>query len=300
MNHSEQLSSLSQSQRDRLAFVELRLWFVGDIRRQDIVDRFGVKSAAASRDLALYKELAPFNIEYDAKAKAYVYQPSFMAIFEHAIQRVISWLTEGFGDGSALARPILWAFETPAHLCQPHLDVLAAITRAICAQRPIRIKYHSMSSGETERVVVPFALIDTGLRWHARAFDRKSGEFRDFVVTRIEAPTLVDEEPEANERPNNDIQWTRIVELDLVPHPRLARPEIIKMDYGMTDGSIRIRVRAAVVGYMLQRWSVDCSRDYRLKEEQYRLWLSNPLALYGVENAKLAPGYQAPSSTKKR
>ncbi len=85
-----------------------------------------------------------------------------------------------------------------------------------------------------------------------------------------------------------------------MPHPRLERPEIIKMDYGMTDGSIRMRVRAAVAGYMLLRWSVDCSPDHRLKEEQYRLWLSDPLALHGVENAKLAPGDQAPSSPKKR
>ncbi|EHM53852.1 hypothetical protein HMPREF9080_01562 [Cardiobacterium valvarum F0432] len=106
-----------------------------------------------------------------------------------------------------------------------------------------------MSSGESERIIVPFALVDTGLHWHVRAFDRKSGESRDFVLTRIEAPTLLEEEPQANERPDNDIQWTRIVELDLVPHPRLTRPEIIKMDYGMTDGSIRMRVRAAVAGY---------------------------------------------------
>ena len=109
------------------------------------------------------------------------------------------------------------------------MDVLAPICRAIHAKRPVAIRYHSMSSGESERVIVPFALVDTGLRWHVRAFDRKSGEFRDFVVTRIEAPTLLDEEPQANERPDNDIQWTRIVELDFVPHPRLERPEIIKM-----------------------------------------------------------------------
>ena len=31
-----------------------------------------------------------------------------------------------------------------------------------------------------------------------------------------------------------------------------------------------------------------------------RLWLSDPLALYGVENAKMAPGYQAPSCPEKR
>lgn len=51
---------------------------------------------------------------------------------------------------------------------------------------------------------------------------------------------------------------------------------------------------------MRRRWSVDCSPDHRLKEEQYRLWLSDPLALYGVQNAKLAPGYQVPASQKKR
>jgi predicted DNA-binding transcriptional regulator YafY len=180
------------------------------------------------------------------------------------------------------------------------MSVLAPICRAIYAKCPVAIRYQSVSNGESERVIVPFALVDTGLRWHVRAFDRKSGEFRDFVVTRIEAPTLIDEEPRANERPDNDIQWTRIVELDLVPHPRLARSEIIKMDYGMTDGSIRMRVRAAVAGYMLLRWSVDASPDHSLKEEQYRLWLSDPLALYGVENAKLAPGYRAPAPPQQK
>jgi hypothetical protein len=49
---------------------------------------------------------------------------------------------------------------------------------------------------------------------------------------------------------------------------------------------------------MLLHWSVDCSPDHRLKEEQYRLWLSDPLVLYGVESDKLAPGYQALSSSK--
>lgn len=119
----------------------------------------------------------------------------------------------------------------PAALSIPKMDVLATICRGIHAKRPVAIRYYSMSSGESERVIVPFALVDTGMRWHVRAFDRKSREFRDFVVTRIEAPTLLYEEPQANERQDNDIQWTRIVELDFVPHPSVERPDIIKMDY---------------------------------------------------------------------
>jgi len=298
--HPQRVESLSHVQRERLAYVDFRLYFFGEIGRPDLIERFGVAPAGATRDLALYREIVPQNITFDGSHKIYRIGQAFVPLFEHAPQRVLSALALGFGDGVNTGAHSLLPCESPTALSNPRMDVLAPVCRAIHVKRPVAIRYHSMSSGESERVIVPFALVDTGLRWHVRAFDRKRGEFRDFVVTRIETPMLLDEEPQANERPDNDIQWTRIVELDFVPHPRLERPEIIKMDYGITDGSIRMRVRAAVAGYMLLRWSVDCSPDHRLKEEQYRLWLSDPLALYGVENAKLAPGYQAPSSPKKR
>ena len=291
---AQRVESLSHAQRERLAYIDFRLYFFGEIGRPDLASRFGVAPAGATRDIALYREIAPQNIEFDGSSKVYRIGQQFLPIFEHAPQRVLSSLALGFGEGVSGGSQPLLPCESPTALSNPKMDVLAPICRAIHARRPVAIRYHSMSSGESERVIVPCALVDTGLRWHVRAFDRKSCEFRDFVVTRIEAPTLLDEEPQSNERPDNDIQWTRIVELDFVPHPRLSRPEIIRMDYGMKDGLIRMRVRAAVAGYMLLRWSVDCSPDHRLTDEQYRLWLSDPLALYGVENAKLAPGYQAP------
>lgn len=296
----QSVESLSHAQRERLAYVEFRLYFMGEIGRPDLAGRFGVAPAGATRDLALYREIAPHNIEFDGSSKVYRIGKAFSPIFEHAPQRVLSALSLGFGDGvDGETKPLL-PCESPTALSNPQMEVLAPICRAIHAKRPVALHYHSMSSGKSELVIVPFALVDTGLRWHVRAFDRKSSEFRDFVVTRIEQPTVLNEAPLSHERPDNDIQWTRIVELDLVPHPRLGRPEIIWMDYGMADGSIRMRVRAAVAGYMLLRWNVDASPDHSLKEEQYRLWLSDPLALYGVENAKLAPGYRPPVSALKK
>lgn len=296
----QRVESLSHAQRERLACIDFRLYFLGEIGRPDLIDRFGVAPAGATRDLALYREMAPRNIEFDGRRKVYRIGKAFAPLFEHAPQRVLSSLALGFGDGvNPVVAPRL-PCESPTALSNPRMEVLAPICRAIHAKRPVAIRYHSMSSGKTQRVIVPFALVDTGLRWHVRAFDRKSGEFRDFVITRIETPSLLDEEPRPHERPDNDIQWTRIVELDFVPHPRLNRPEIIRMDYAMEGGAIRMRVRAAVAGYMLLRWSVDCSPDHRLTEEQYRLWLADPLALYGVENAKLAPGYQAPGTPRRR
>lgn len=288
---SRRVDSLGHAQRERLAYIDFRLYFFGEVGRPDLMDRFGMAPAGATRDLALYREVAPQNIIFDGSNKIYRIGQAFTPLFDHAAQRVLSALAQGFGEGVNDLLPVAVPCESPVTLSVPKLAVLAAICRAIHAKRPVRIRYHAMSSGETQRVIVPFALVDTGLRWHARAFDRKTGEFRDFVLTRIEAPTLLDEEPRADEHADNDIQWTRIVELDFVPHPRLERPDIIKMDYGMEGDAIRMRVRGAVAGYMLLRWSVDCSPDHSLKHEQYRLWLKDPLALYGVKSAVLAPGY---------
>lgn len=295
--HPQRVGSLSQAQRERLTYLEFRLYFMGEIGRPDLSARFGVAPAGATRDIAMYRELVPKNIDFDNSSKTYRISNEFSPIFEHPPQRVLSALSLGFGDGVDNEPRSLLPCEFPATLSCPRMDVLAPICRAIHAKRPMAIHYQSMSSGESERVIVPFALVDTGLRWHVRAFDRKSGEFRDFVITRIQNPTILNEESAANERMDADIQWTRIVELDLVPHPRLSRPEIIQMDYGMQGGSIRLRVRAAVAGYMLLRWCIDASPDHSLKEEQYRLWLRDPLALYGVSSAKLASGYRMPEKS---
>ena len=244
--HPQRVEMLSHGQRDRLAYIDFRLYFMGEVGRPDLASRFGVAPAGATRDLALYREVAPQNIEFDGSNKIYRIGKNFAPLFEHAPQRVLSALSLGFGDGvDGESQPML-PCESPAVLSSPQMSVLAPICRAIHAKRPVAIRYHSVSSGESERVIVPFALIDTGLRWHVRAFDRKTGEFRDFVVTRIDDPTLLDDEPKANERPDNDIQWTRIVEVELVPHPDQARPEITVRDFNMANGALEMKLRAAL------------------------------------------------------
>ena len=116
---AEQLPTLSQAQRDRLAFIEMRLRFFGEIRRQDIVERFDIQSAAATRDLALYKDLASHNIDYDAKAKCYVLGDGFEPVFEFPPERVLAWLTQGFGDGEPSALKCAVVSEIPSRLTHP-------------------------------------------------------------------------------------------------------------------------------------------------------------------------------------
>src|SRR5690606_12200637 len=136
-------------------------------------------------------------VPYTTLVRSYVLGPDFQPVFDFPPERVLSWLTQGFGDGEPMWLNPWMTSESPSRPTHPDLDVLASVTRAIHQECPLGIEYHSISSGRTEREIVPFALIDTGLRWHVRAFDRKSQEFRDFVITRIKRHVVLKGQPVA-------------------------------------------------------------------------------------------------------
>lgn len=291
----EALSQLTQGQRERLSYIEFRLFFLGTVGRQDLMDRFGVAPAAATRDFAEYKRLAPNNICFDNTSKLYVISADFTPLFEHVIERVLTALTQGFGDGINPVSGALVLCEGPPTLNRLKVEVLAAVSRAIFSKKAVQISYFSDSSGASVREIVPFALVSDGLRWHTRAFDRKRNKFLDFVLSRIDEAIIVEQTfPNLHELPSQDIQWNRILELDLVPHPGRKSSEVVKRDYRMVDGVFRLKIRAAMAGYVLRQWHVDCSANHQISDKAFRLWLRDPLALYGVESALLAPGYEFP------
>ena len=289
------LDPLSRAQRERLSHIDFKLYFLGELRRADVVERFETGPAGATRDIALYKDIAPENIDLDNTTKVYRPGPNFSPLFEHSPQRVLTALSQGFGEGIGDQLQPMVRCEFPTALSLPKMSVLAPITRAIHRGMAVRLAYTSVESGRTERELVPLALVDIGIRWHVRAFDRRHRQFRDFVFTRMEEPTILEDSPVLKEETvENDVQWSRIIELDLVPHPAHPRAEVVRKDYEMPDGVMRVKVRAANAGYMLRRWTVDCSPDHSLTGLEYALWLKDPLTLYGASNAQLAPGYKDP------
>lgn len=282
---------VSQTQRERLAFLELRAFFTGELRRGDIEARFGIKPAAASRDLSLYREIAPSNLEYDQASRCYRPSAAFKPIHYFHSERVLAWLLQGFADGLDLGLKQAAPCEGPGQWVKPDIAVLGAITRSICAKKALRVSYLSLSSGPKRREIVPVALADNGLRWHVRSFDRERQRFSDFVLTRIAKAEAIEGEVAEAESLAADEQWVRMVEMEVVPHPGVKQPKAVEADYGMEDGVMRVKARAALAGYVLRRWSVDSSPDHRLDPASHHLWLRNPQTLYGVESAALAPGF---------
>ena len=111
---SPSLPELSAAQRLRLSFIEFRLWFFGSVTRKDVLDRFDLATAAGTRDLSLYRELAPQNMAYERKRNKY--QSSFRPLFEHPVERVIAALTAGFGEGESIAPMEVVPHAVPARL----------------------------------------------------------------------------------------------------------------------------------------------------------------------------------------
>lgn len=282
----------SPNQRERLWQIDFLARFRGQVTRQDLVHRFGIALSNATRDFTLYRQLAPNNLDYDHSDKVYRRARQFRPLFTYDREHTLHTLTLGQGVGQeACAQPIVVDYAPT--LNQPDLEVLAAVSRAIYASKPLAIGYVSASSGESAREIVPHSLVNTGLRWHARAYCRTHREFRDFVLTRItsveEAQGEIDS---AVESLVHDHQWNRQVVLELIPHPRAAYVRAIELDYGLAPGQpIQISARAATSGYLLRRWGVDCSMSATLPPEQYQLALRDPAAVAAVANLSIAPGF---------
>ncbi len=282
----------SPNQRERLWQIDFLARFRGQVTRQDLVQRFGIALSNATRDLTLYRQLAPDNLDYDHSDKVYRRARQFQPLFSYDREHTLQTLTLGQGVGLEACEQAIVVDAAPT-LNQPDLDILAAVSRAIYARKPLTISYVSINSGESAREIVPHSLVNTGLRWHTRAYCRTHKAFRDFVLTRIiSAEDTQGDIDSAVESLEHDEQWNRDIALELIPHPRAAHSRPIELDYGLTPGqSIKLSVRAATAGYLLRHWGVDCSEQAELSPQAYQLALRDPLTVAAQANLSIAPGF---------
>ena len=290
--NTEEVEKLTFAQKQRLSFIDFSLLFKGSINRKELTEKFEMGMANATRDLTLYKELAPQNIDFNAKDRTYLQAKNFKPLFSYNSKQTLAKLANKISDGFDGVLEIAFPVNAPHQLNVPDIFIVAKIVQAVLKGKAISIIYTSLSSGSKAREIVPHTIIDNGLRWHVRGYDRKTNSFRDFVLTRISKVTLIDKQVDEFETAIEDNQWMRKMDLHIVPHPtNVQYPQAIELDYGMEKGMLQLTVRAALVGYLLRRWNVDCTEDASLKGGEYQLWLRNRQTLYGAENLAIAPGY---------
>ncbi|MEW9798116.1 WYL domain-containing protein [Alteromonas sp. CYL-A6] len=287
------LDELPHAQRERLAFIDFSLQYFGHVTRQDLINRFATGLAAGTRDFSLYRQLAPDNMVLDQATKQYLRRDEFTPLFVHNPETILHSLSRGFGDG--LSGQIVSSEHclNAVGLIHPDASIIASLMRAIHNGMAVRATYVSLTSGETERELVPHAIVNNGHRWHVRAFDRASQTFRDFVCTRFVRVDALASGRREIECSDYDGAWQRHVTLELIAHPGLTNPAAVHMDYAMKDGRKTVTVRAALAAYLLRYWQVDCSESARILGQGCQLALENRDVLNDIENAHLAPGASA-------
>lgn len=284
-----ELEQLNLPQQQRLHFIDFCLYYFGEIARADLIAQFQTGLASCTRDLALYKELAPQNLELRHQTKLYYRTNEFIALFAHDDAELLNRLS-GAANQVLPERLQQHSYSLDAiRLLKPRSGLVPLILQAIYRQQAVTCRYVSLSSGEQQRELVPHTLINNGHRWHVRAFDRQSGQFRDFVINRLLELTLLNDAAPAEQR-SHDAAWQQICFIRLKPHPGHRYPQAIALDYGMQQDELQLEVRAAVLGYLLQQWQVDCSPDASLNCKQYPLALADHQILTKLDDVTLFPG----------
>ena len=265
--------SLRWSVERRLAFIEDLLFWRGEVNRTDLVRRFGVSMSQASADIGRYLALSPPGVAYDKSAKRYVADAAFRPVLTPPDStqflgelRLVDLGIMPAADTLLGEVPPFAAAPTPERPVDP--IVLRGVLAAIRTRAAVVVRYQSMSRPmPTRRVIEPHALAHDGFRWHARAYDHQSGEFRDFVIGRMADIAVVDA---AHVTPDEDRDWNEQVELRIAPHPALtpAQAKAIRLDYGIAGNSATLEVRRALLFYALRRLGLDTKPDARPPHEQ--------------------------------
>ena len=269
--------------RQRLQFIEIMAYYSGNISRSMLARAYGISDPAATKDLKLYNDLAPNNLEYNPSLFSFVPSATFDEVFaDLSPQSILPMFAQNLLsiDNPCGDEPIygISVEEMPFPTRLPEKTVLAQIIRAMKNHSQLKVNYHSLSQNDDQqqtRIIEPHALVSNGLRWHVRAYNHEHYDFRDFVLSRFTAAQKIDLDAESDQ--NYDDDWIELVPLKLQAHPGLSEKQRLALsyDYNMQDGVIEIQVRRALVGYLLQQMKVDTTADFSLNPNAYQLVVSN-------------------------
>ncbi|WP_049722726.1 helix-turn-helix transcriptional regulator [Gilvimarinus polysaccharolyticus] len=247
---------LGDAQKLRLTTLELVAYWEGAVNASVLVKHFGISRQQASTDIKRYRELAPHNLQYDEAAKAFLPLSAFTPYFISAqAEQYLAWLGQPDLAHNTARLPI-HNLALSVRPIAPQL--MRAVAQAIRHNQRLEVDYVSLTNPSRQgRVIAPHALIQTGLRWHLRAWCEHKKQFRDFVLSRFRGDATLS--GPATHTAAQDTVWNTQVTLTFEPDPRLnaAQREVIEVDYQMQNGQLNIQTRACLAQYLLQEMRIN-------------------------------------------
>lgn len=233
--------------------IELLAWWEGRVQPSQLAGHWQCTRQHASKKLNEYNRQHP-GLAYCRQSKSYRPQEHFIPRYIRSnVGEYLHWASTGAGVcGAPLPCSIL---PVPVRSIRP--EFMRLLVQAIREQKRLDVQYLSLSNPDGEgRIIVPHHLVNTGQRWHVRAWCEKNGDYRDFVLSRFrDVPELLEY---SYKGAGQDENWNLQLTLVLAPDSRLSAIErkIIEEDHGMQNGQLRLPVRACLLGYLLQRFGI--------------------------------------------
>lgn len=247
----------------RYRLIEIIAYWEGRLTTKHLCDAFGIGRQQASKDINTYlKDYGASNLSYDAFQKGYVPTSRFIPVFtsghvEEYLQLVARKqdLQQTFTD-LGVGPDHSEILQVPLRNTNP--AVIRVLVKGIREHQRIEVDYVSINSPDNEgRIIVPHSLVNTGLRWHVRAWCEKNQAYRDFVLSRFRGEASILGAP-LSELPIDE-NWHKQVQIKVTTDRRLsaAQQAVVVRDYGMVNGRLTITTRAALVYYALQQLNID-------------------------------------------
>lgn len=265
------VEKLGFAQRQRLTYIESVAYWEGRIDRPRVAREFNVSENHVTKDFRLYKDAFPGNIQYDESARVYRPTRHFKPrIGRGSPEEYLALLRAKAEQREGALMPPL-ACDVLSDAVPPPKGkiegvVLNAITRAISSGTGLLITYQSKNRAQpVPRRVWPHALLFSGTRWHARAYDEEHEIFIDLVLQRILTVKAVNERsPVAVAM---DSTWNTWVTLDVIPKRTLStsQAEVVAREFGMVPhgrGWVwNVQIRECLAGYFIYLHRLDLKND---------------------------------------
>jgi hypothetical protein len=234
-----------------LKFIEVIAYWEGGVNAGHLKRYFGLSRQQAVKYIDQYQALASQNLHYCRINKTYLASEVFelklscpdLQEYFRCIHGTVSIIEQ--------SQITLTHLELPQRAITPH--IMRPLIAAMRKGHQVDIQYLSLKDPQGKRrTIVPFQFVTTGLRWHVRAYCEESQGFRDFVLSRMTGLATLG--AASTRTIQQDIQWSTLVNVILVPDPRLnaEQKQVIQRDYQMIEGRLSIPTRACMVGYLLQ------------------------------------------------
>ncbi|MDU8923640.1 WYL domain-containing protein [Pasteurellaceae bacterium LIM206] len=279
----------SQNLVERLAFIDIRLNYLGEISRNDIMAEFKIAQAAASKDLNEYRKLQGDRVKKDFQSKKTVIEPTlFQPLFKIKVYDALDMLVNGFNRNRLWKSKMALPIECVEIIENDELaeSQVVGITRALHNKKAVLCEYQSSHSGDNaERLLFPNILFVNKEEWYFRAYQRnpdqsKSG-FKNFKFSRVLVSQYKpNEQSMPTEQLENDDDWQTKIPVQIQVNDKLDSniQDAIRKEFQLESDTHTLFTRAALFAFIRTNWRI--KTEMEIEQGKFAYFKLQNLELY--------------------